>query len=160
MLLFLGGDSLVSVNGVPHHGLDIFRSEFQLTPRAKAGEKCDLLVESYVYWHGGEPNIHTFETSELVWGDPDIHAAYWDFRAAVKLFNLNNLDPSLRAFLEKNVWEPLKLVPVDEPDLEVFKSRLAEARQMLRKCFYESDRFHGDGLMHMVGHSHLDLVFL
>ncbi|MCJ7821895.1 MAG: hypothetical protein MUQ26_02230, partial [Armatimonadetes bacterium] len=98
--LSLGGDSLVSVNGVPHHGLDIFRNELLLTPSAKAGELYELMVESYVHWHAGEPDIHTFGLSELVYVDPEINAAYWDFRAAVKMFAIDNLEPGLRAFLE------------------------------------------------------------
>lgn len=160
--LFLGGDSLVTVNGVPYHGLDIFRNELLLTPKATAGEVYKLEIESFVYWHGhgGEPSSHTLEMAELVYVDPDIHAAYWDFRAAVKLFSLNNLEAGFRAFLETSVWEPLKQVPVEEPDLDEFKRLLKEAQQRLQQEFYTSDRFRGAGLMHMVGHSHLDLVFL
>lgn len=141
--MFLGGDSLVSVNGVPHHGMDIFRNEFPLTPSAKAGEVFDILIESYVYWHGhgGEPEMHPFEVCEMVYIDPDIHEAYWDFRAAVKLFTLNNLDASLRAFLETTVWEALKEVPIDEPDTEEFKRRLKAAQERLKRDFYASDRF-------------------
>ncbi len=160
--MFLGGDSLVSINGVPHHGMDIFRNEFLLTPSAKAGEVFNIDIESYVYWHGhgGEPDTHPFEVCEMVHVDPDIHGAYWDFRAAAKLFSLNDLDVSMRAFLESTVWKALKEVPVDEPDMSVFKSKLKSAQEQLRANFYASERFKDEGLMHMVGHSHLDLVFL
>lgn len=160
--LFLGGDSLVKVNGVPHHGLDIFRNELLLTPRAEGGKPCALEVESFVYWHGhgGEPNTHTLEVSELVCEDPEVRAAYWDFRAAVKMFQVNDMTPAFRAFLEKHVWEPLKGVPVEEPDFALFKQGLVEASRRLRESFFASPCFHKEGLMHMVGHSHLDLVFL
>ena len=33
--IFLGGDSLMKVNGVPYHGMDIFRSEVVLTDRRR-----------------------------------------------------------------------------------------------------------------------------
>ncbi|MEI7834185.1 MAG: alpha-mannosidase, partial [bacterium] len=160
MRMYLGGDSLVTVNGVPHAGLDIFRNELMLTPKAKAGETFDILIESYVYWHGGEPNVHAIEIAELATVDPEIHAAYWDFRAAVKMFALIDLDARLRSFLEKTVWEPLKDVAIDEPDLQEFKRILAQAQARLKREFYDSECFHGDGLMHMVGHSHLDVVFM
>ncbi len=125
----LGGDSLVYVNGVPHHGLDIFRNELLLTPARRPAKLIELFVESFVYWHGhgGEPSTHALEMAEMVYVDPDIHAAYWDFRAAVKMFAVNDMEPGLRAFLEKTVWEPLKEVPVDEPDLAEFK-RLLQGR--------------------------------
>ncbi len=160
--LFVGGDSLVKVNGVPHHGLDIFRNELRLTPRAEGGKTCTIEVESFVYWHGhgGEPNAHTLEVSELVYVDPEIHAAYWDFRAAVKMFDINDMTPSFRSFLEKHVWEPLKSVPVEAPDSEAFKQGLVAASRQLRESFFASPRFHKEGLIHMVGHSHLDVVFL
>ncbi|MEI7834639.1 MAG: hypothetical protein WCJ56_15750, partial [bacterium] len=160
MRMYLGGDSLVTANGVPHAGLDIFRNEFPLTPKAKAGESFDIQIESYVYWHGGEPNIHTIDVSEICTVDPEIHQAYWDFRAAVKMFELVGLEPVFRSFLEKTVWDPLKDVPIDEEDTTVFKGQLLQAQARLKQLFYESTMFHNEGLMHMVGHSHLDVVFM
>ena len=86
-----------------------------------------------------------------------VYEAYWDLRAASKMLMVKYLDDNLPAFLEECLWDALKQVPLDGDE---FKSRLLAATEQVRKTLYTSDRFRGQGLVHLIGHSHLDLVFM
>ncbi|MBS3820609.1 MAG: alpha-mannosidase, partial [Phycisphaerae bacterium] len=54
----------------------------------------------------------------------------------------------------------LKLVPLQSNDDVILRKSILQAGEAIRKDVYESDCFRGDGLMYLVGHSHLDIVFL
>lgn len=157
---YIGGDSLLKVDGVPYHGLDPFRDSVLLAEAAQAGQTYHIEIESYVHWHTGESNHNVFHMAELVAVDADVEAAYWDFVAAFKVLGIDDIDEKLKAFLEKNLWDALKCVPVYEPDFAAFKAGLTAARQQLQQTVYGTDRFKGTGLLHLVGHSHLDIVFM
>ena len=157
---YIGGDSLLSLNGEPYHGLDPFRNEVLLTEAANSGETFDVEIESYVNWHSGEAVHNTFQLAELVVVDPDIHRAYWDFRAAFKVLAIEGLDPKLKDYLEEHLWEALKQIPLQEPDFATFKAKLLAAAQQIHATVYGANISQVDGLMHLVGHSHLDLVFM
>ena len=45
--MYLGGDSLLSINGEPFHGLDPFRNVVTLTLKAHGDEVYDMLIEAY-----------------------------------------------------------------------------------------------------------------
>ncbi|MGB2967005.1 MAG: hypothetical protein WBD14_06295, partial [Phycisphaerae bacterium] len=157
--LFFGGDALLRVNGEAFHSLDPFHYEALLTNRAKAGRTFHLEVEAYVTWHAEKRYPHTFALAEVAALDEDVHRVYWDFRAAIKMLDVADLDPRLERFLSDRLWEALKHIPLQEKDPALLRRRILEAGQQVRRSIYASDRFRGQGLMHLVGHSHLDLVF-
>ena len=139
---YLGGDSLISLNGVAYQGLDPFSNEVWLNDHAQGGQVFDIVIESYVTWHAGESNINTFQLAELGAVDKSVYEAYWDLRAASKMLMVKDLDDNLRAFLEECLWDALKQVPLDGDE---FKSRLLAATEQVRKTLYTSDRFRGQG---------------
>ena len=61
LYVYFGGDSLVSVNGVPFQGLDPFRNAVVLTDCAKAGDTYDIDIESYFVWHSNESSLNDVE---------------------------------------------------------------------------------------------------
>jgi len=158
--IFLGGDSLVTVNGKPYHGLDIFRNELPLTEKAKAGEVFDVEIESYINYQGIKPNKNDIVASDLVSIDKEVRDAYWDLWCAAKLLNIENIDVKLRDFIETNLWEAMKVIPLREDDPAAFRKAVLKARKMVRKTIYDSDRFKAEGVMYLVGHSHLDVVYM
>lgn len=157
---YIGGDSLLRLDGVPYHGLDPFRSAVVLTESAQGGETLTVEVEAYVHWHSGEGNLNTFQQAELLVTDAEIEAVYWDFVAAFKVLAMNDIDTKLEAFLIQHLSNALKVIPLYDPDFEAFKSGCLQAQAMLRESVYQTDRFKGSGLLHLVGHSHLDIVFM
>ena len=158
---FAAGDSLLSVNGRPYQGLDPFRSDALLTRRARGGETYDLLVEAYYKYAGVESVEKKLYLSELTALDLPEYHAYWDLYAALKVLLVPNLDPKVRSFLEERLWNAIKRVPMGEDaDPGLCRERLLEAAEIARRDIYAGDRFRGQGLLHLVGHSHLDVVFL
>ena len=81
LYVYFGGDSLVSVNGVPFQGLDPFRNAVVLTNCAKAGEVFDIDIESYFVWHSNESSLKKLECSFIATTDDEINEIYWDFKA-------------------------------------------------------------------------------
>jgi alpha-mannosidase len=158
--IFLGGDSLVTVNGKPFHGLDIFRNELRLTPKARAGEVLDIEIESYMNFGGSSAKTNELLCSDLVTVDTEVSDAYWDLWCAAKLLEIPDIDIKLRDFVETNLWDAMKHIPLQETDEAAFRKSVLKARRMIRSTVYATDRFKGKGLMHLVGHSHLDVVFM
>lgn len=158
--VFIGGDALLRVDGRPFHGLDWFHHEVPLLAKAKGGETLELEIESYIAWHAEKRFPHTFALSELATVDEEIERAYWDLKAAVKALDLDPMDSKLQEFLSTRIWEALKLVPLEAESSEAMREAILAAGARVRRDVYESDRFRGEGLMHLVGHSHLDIVFM
>lgn len=157
---YIGGDSLLSVNGVPFQGMDPFRNEVLLPATARGGELLDITVEAYVNWHTGEADNKIFHQAELAIVDRPVYDAYWDFWCAFKVLAIEDLDPELRQYLEYHLWESLKQIPPKVDDGVVFRERLLDAQKQLRTTVYEATCFKSPGLIHLVGNSHLDLVFM
>ena len=157
---YIGGDALLTVNGVPYHGLDPFRSEVLLTEQATGGESFLLEIESYVNWHSDEADNKLFHIAEMAVLDEEISEAYWDFWCAYKLLWMKEIASEMRGYLEKHLWDALKQVPPRvEPGTD-FKNRLLTAQAQLQQTIYQNDLFKVPGQVHLVGHSHLDLVFM
>jgi alpha-mannosidase len=157
---YVGGDSLLSIDGVPYHGLDPFRNEVLLTEQAAGGESFLIEVESYVNWHSDEANNKRLHLAEIVVLDEEIFGAYWDFWCAYKLLWIKEMPSEMRGYLEKHLWAALKQVPPKvEPGIN-FKARLLSAQDQLQQTIYASDLFKVPGQINLVGHSHLDLVFM
>ncbi|MEM9952796.1 MAG: glycoside hydrolase family 38 C-terminal domain-containing protein [Chloroflexota bacterium] len=157
--IYVGGDSLLRLDGVPHHGLDPFRNVVLLTDSAKGGATHSIELESYIYWYPSESNYNVFRAAELVTIDAEVEAAYWDFVAAFKVLFMENIDDSLKHFIETHLLEALLHIPIHEPNFEVFKAQVLDIQTKFRTAVYETDRFKTSGLLHMVGHSHLDIVY-
>lgn len=157
--IYVGGDSLLTLDGVPYHGLDPFRSSVLITEQGEAGRTYNVELESYIYWYPAEGVINRFEQAELVSIDADIEAAYWDFVATFKVLHMRHSDPSLKEFLETHLWHALRDIPFEISDLHTFKQSLARIREAFKQAVFETDRFKTSGLLHMVGHSHLDIVY-
>ena len=157
---YIGGDSLLAINGVPFQGMDPFRNEVLLATAARGGERLAIDVEAYVNWHTGEADNKVFHQAELAVVDRPVYDAYWDFWCAFKVLAIEALDPNLRQYLEHHLWAALKQVPPKVEDVAFFRERLLAAQKQLRTTVYEAPYFKSAGQIDLVGHSHLDLVFM
>jgi len=155
--MFVGGESLLSVNGVPYQALDQFRFVVPLTDSAQPSQVFDLQVESFA---GSPDSPLTLDISELAVFDQDVWDAYWDLRAVDKALDIPNIDGKLKEFLESRLWEAMKLVHLQESNPAALRESILAAGRKIRQEVYGSDRFRGEGLMDLIGHSHLDVVFL
>lgn len=159
-LLYLGGDSLVKINGKPYQGLDPFRNEILLTENAKGGEKFNINIESYHVWHFGEPLTKIIECSDLAAIDTEIEEIYWDFKAVYNGLFIQNINIELESFIKNTLNEAVKYINPDIIDREKFLTELKKGKKIIHKRIFKSENFKINGILKLIGHSHLDVVFL
>ena len=157
--VYFGGDSLVSLNGVPYQGLDPFRNSILLTDCAAGGEHYDVDIESYFVWHSDEPETKTLACSFIACIDPEIEEIFWDFKAVFNALFMPVLDLSLCELIRASLKEAFHHVNFDLEG-DAFKEELRIAQQILHARVYECDKFASIGKLSLVGNSHLDLVFM
>ena len=156
---YVGGDSLLSLNGQPYHGLDPFRNEVLLTQSAQDGQVFQVDVESYVNWHSDESDNKLFHLAELAIPDPLVWQAYWDLNAVYKVLLAPDLSPDLKDALQAQLEQALAEVYPESQPSETFQRALQAAQQRIRAAVYQPSQAL-DGHMSLVGHSHLDLVYM
>ncbi len=160
LLLYLGGDSLLSINGVPHQGMDPMRNIVYLSERARANEEYDLSVESYYMWHAGEPEIKRIECSCLASVDIEIEKIYWDYKAAFNGFKIVNISNELKEYFQDVMKDAIEYIRPEIENRDLFLECLKKGEQLLKDKLYGCDKFNLHGKLNLVGNSHLDVVFL
>lgn len=159
---YVGGDSLVSVNGEPKQGLDPFRNSFLLTPKAKAGEKFNIDVEAYCFYAAAAEGLEkrTFECCTFSVIDKEISDIYWDFRVAANLLEINNISAELSEYIEAVFKETLNYIDLNVTDRDEFLTKLKTGDKILKEKIYKSEKFRSEGLIDLVAHSHLDIIYM
>ncbi|MBQ3151628.1 MAG: alpha-mannosidase [Clostridia bacterium] len=157
--VYFGGDSLVSLNGVPYQGLDPFRNSILLSGCAKGGEHFDVDIESYFVWHSDEPETKTLACSFIACIDPEIEEIFWDFKAVYNALFMPVLDVSLCELIRSTLKEAFHHVNFDLEG-EEFKKELRIAKQILKEKIYDCKDFASIGKLSLIGNSHLDIVFM
>jgi len=158
--LYFSGDGLLRVDGKAFHGLDPFRDTVLLTSAARGDEQYDLEVESYIMWHFGEGTTKQFEISQWAVFDRAVHDAYWDLKTVFHLMMSEKLDTDVVEFLRKHLDDATRHIDQRCADAEAVGGMAARARAMMRDRVYASASFRKEGLVHLTGNSHLDLVYL
>ena len=158
--IYFGGDSLLYVNGRPYHGLDPFRDTVPLTDRASGHEQYEFQAESYIMWHHGEPEMHPLECSAFAVADTKMTEAYWDLRSAFNVIATAGVDPDAVGFLESVLSKALLHIDQNEQCVKTAQEGILRAQQILKSAVQESEVFRKEGLLHLCGHSHLDLVYV
>lgn len=158
--LYLGGDSLVTINGEPYQGLDPFRNIVVLTECAQGGEEYNIEVESYYMWHAGEPEIKKVECSCIAVLDRELEEIFWDYKSVFNALLMPQTEAALLDEIKSVLKEAIAYINVEEEDRALFKRNLRLGQKILKEKIYESPNFHQNGRLSLIGNSHLDLVFL
>ncbi|MDF2842555.1 MAG: Alpha-mannosidase [Herbinix sp.] len=158
--LYLGGDSLVTINGAPYQGLDPFRNIVVLTECAEGGEEYNVEVESYYMWHAGEPEIKKVECSYIAVLDPEIEEIFWDYKSAFNALSMPQTDTVLLNEIKGVLKEAVAYINVEEENVDVFKENLRKGQKILKEKIYDNTSYRQNGTLSLIGNSHLDLVFL
>ena len=157
--MYFGGDSLVSLNGVPYQGMDPFRNSVPLSDCAEGGEHFDIDVESYFVWHSNESTDKRLECSFIGVTDPEIEEVYWDLKAVFNALFMPVLDVSLSELIRAALKEALLYVNFDLAG-EDFKAGLKKCQAVLKEKIYNNPNYASIGHLSLVGNSHLDIVFM
>lgn len=158
--IYFSGDGLLRVNGRAYHGLDPFRDMVFMSDCARGDEQFDLEAECYIMWHFGEGTVKTLEVSEWVAFDAEMDTVYWDLRAAFNLLITEGIPSDLTAHLRNVLHEATKPIETECRDPQRVREIARRAQAAVRQGIYEDTRFRREGLLHLCGNSHLDLVYL
>ncbi len=158
--VYFSGDGLLRVNGQAYHGLDPFRDTVFMTDSARGDEEYDFEVESYIAWHFGEGIVKNFEVSCWAVFDKEMNDAYWDIKTLFNIMMTDTLEADLVDFLRKQLDEATRFVDQRCTDAAAAKEMALRSQRMLRENVYQCDKFRKNGLVHLTGNSHLDLVYL
>ena len=160
LYIYFGGDSLVSVNGVPYQGLDPFRNAVTLTECAKAGEEFEIDVESYFVWHSNESTLKKLECSFIATTDDEISDIYWDLKAVFNALFIPGMNNDYGTLIRESLKEAFQYVDFDEPDFNVFKAKLRMCKKVLQDRVYNNPNYKCMGQLDLIGNSHLDMVYM
>jgi alpha-mannosidase len=171
-----GVEALVWANGLEIGSVGGWAErELTLTSKAKAGEKIEVLIESYaghgrIYWGNG-PTPYGVETipepppTQAVMGKntfglwlEDVYQLALDFTTLREL--RDHLDPlSLRvAEIDEALMQATLVVDVEVPDEEMLKT--VKAGRKLLKPLLEKKNGPTMPTLHAFGHAHLDVAWL
>jgi alpha-mannosidase len=157
--LFLGGDGLLRVDGKPRAGLECFHREINLERRARPGRRYRLDMEICVDHQVTPGPVHTFQYARAVVLDREVEQFFWDFQAAFLAATNEWARPTTAAFLLEALEEAmLKCDPYAEREAD-FRRSLRAARACLKTRLDQAPES-SRGELAILGHSHLDLVYL
>ncbi len=158
--VYFSGDGLLRVDGKAYQGLDPFRDTVMMSRCAEGGKEYDFEVESYVMWHFGEGEVKTFEVSCWATFDQALNDAYWDLKTVFNLMMTETLEADAVDFLRKALDDATRHVDQRSTDAAEAGEMALRARALIRERVYDSRSFRREGLVHLTGNSHLDLVYL
>ncbi|MFC1713243.1 alpha-mannosidase [Candidatus Poribacteria bacterium] len=153
-----GGESLLYVNGKPCQGLDRNREEVLLLEKAKGGEQCEILVESYSSARFDEK--HTFQCADLAVVDMDIREFYWDARVAFDTVRVLPQGSASQLRMMDMLNECVKQIDIGHKGDERYKASMAEAHKKLKEGLKPFKHSYGLGSLKLTGHSHIDTAWL
>ncbi len=153
-----GGESLAYINGKPFQGLDENRDELLLTPKAKGGERFDIITESV-------PSVrfdtyHHFKYADLAVKHPQIEDFCWD--CAVVIDVLEQLDDNYtpRRQLQTLLREVMQTVDLQHKGARACFDSIRKAQRALRRGLKSFETSYGLGKLVLTGQSHIDTAWL
>ncbi|HOX28398.1 MAG TPA: hypothetical protein PLQ76_04495, partial [bacterium] len=158
--IVLGGEALLSLNGKPFHGLDEMHDIVFLSDKMKGGEVLNLEIEAYIRQMDDADLYHVFEDAALAVLDREVEETYFDLKCAYEAMESNRAAREARMFLFDQLKRALALIDFETSDRAAFRKSVAAARALIGKKVYESEMYADEGRLNMVGHSHIDLVYL
>jgi len=167
MRLVPGGEAILRVDGRAVGGLDFSHSEHVLCEKAVAGRAYEVELECCFRdapddaIRGDVRLVHHFETAELVVKDRELCALYWDLSAALDFAKTTEeTDPALCARILDALKRAAAAMDPYAADAAAYRRAAGRAARILREALYDGNFDRPPGTLHLVGHSHLDLIYV
>lgn len=153
-----GGEALLYVDGVPHHGVDRNHEEILLTRKARGGESFTLMLEACpsTRFHA----VHAFTRAETAIHHPEAWGLYWDCRVALEAAEQLPEDSALRRRMIAAIAGVLNGIDPGAAGTAAYYKELDRSRGKLEKALAPHGGSHDLGALTLVGHSHIDTAWL
>ena len=162
-----GGEGILRVNDEDVYGLDYNHREYCLAPSATAGDTYTVELECYVRNAPDDAlrndirTVHTFDTAELAVKDPELESFHYDLCAALDAaIALQDRNAEMADRLTRALRDALGEMDLREEAARVDRQQALAARDRFRASCDGAAYHRAPGTLHLVAHSHLDLVFV
>ncbi len=159
-----GGEGLLSIDGQPFHGVDDNRGYILLNKSCQGGESYDCEIEiktgnyfEYVVTDANQPYL--LSECNLIAIDPDIEAAYYDFKV-VHEAAASEKNTVLQEAILLAIKDVLHTVDFRDKSAIVFKEKLQSSRALLWDKLGQIKFGDTNAVNFLVGHSHIDVAWL
>lgn len=150
-------EALVYVNGKPYQGVDTNHQEVLLTEKGRANQEFHIAIEAY---SGRRKNPSSFASAQLRTINPAARSLYYGLTALHELEK--SLGPSSHEAKEirELIRQTLIFLKYFNPDGEEYPNAIGRALNFLTKILETDYRTNIAGLVHLIPHSHIDVVWL
>jgi alpha-mannosidase len=156
-LLLQFPEAQLYLNGKPYQGLDAHHTEVFLTSRARTAEAFHVAVEAY---SGRKKDQNTFATAELVTVDSDARRLHSALTVLHELDKLLEHGSSESKDIREIIRRTLVFLKYFKPESDAYPGQIARAYRELQAMLENEYRTTVPGLIHLIGHSHIDVAWL
>lgn len=147
---------LAYLDGALVCGLDVNHTEFDLAPRAQAGQSWQLGLYAYC----NTPAQDVFLRVETALRDDEVTALYYDLKAPFEVMvQLDAGDPNALA-IGQYLARAVGMLDLRDPGSPAFRQGIADARAYLQREFYDGFCHDAPVTEACVGHTHIDVAWL
>lgn len=150
-------ESLIYVNGKPYQGVDAHHQEVLLTTRARANQSFLVAIEAY---SGRKKDLSTFNSAELVVLNPTARALYHSLVALHELEKTVGQSSSESKEIRELIRQTLVFLKYFKPEGEEYPNAIGRAYNFLLRTVESTYKTDVQGLVHLIGQSHIDMVWL
>ncbi len=164
-----GGETQLSINGYPWQGLDFSRNIVPLGKHAENAQALKFEMEAFVInfpydeRRKDERDLHIFKRFQVEKLDHAINDWLNDVQFAFDVYlSIYHADADLEieAFLRHHLEEACRLIHPAIASTNEARIAATNARQYLHKHVYDNHSYQKNGLIDIIGHSHLDIIYL
>lgn len=150
-------DGLLYVNGRPHQGLNTHHQAVVLTEKARAGQVFSLAIQAY---SGRKKEPNAFRRADLAILNQTARALFYALsllRDLERFYGPGSIESKeIRELIRKT----LIYLKYFKPEGEEYPNAIGRAHKFLLQTLEAEFRTEVPGTVHLVGHSHLDVVWL
>ena len=150
-------EGLVYVDGEPYQGVDVNHGEIILAPKTRTGHVFQFAIEAY---SGRKNDLNKFHRSEIAVLDTNAKALFNSLVALRDLDALMEHGSSESKNIRELIRRTLIFLKYFKPGSEEYPNAIGRAYSFLVSTVSSEPQSPLPGLVHLIGQSHLDVVWL
>lgn len=150
-------DGLLYVNGRPFQGVDTHHQVVTLTERARAGQTYALAIQAY---SGRKKEQNAFHRADLAILNPTARALYFALFLLRDLERFYGPGSAESKEIRELIRKTLIYLKYFKPDGEEYPNAIGRAHKFLLETLEAEFKTDVPGIVQLIGHSHLDVVWL
>ncbi len=150
-------EGLLYVNGKPYQGLDTNHRVAYLTDKARTHQQFSLAIQAY---SGRKKEQNHFSRADLAVLNPTARSLYTGLVLLKELERFYGAGTPESREVKELIRKTLIYLKYFKPDGEEYPNAIGRALRFLMETLQTEFRTEAPGLIHLIGQSHIDLVWL